>query len=171
MIRFISIGTLLTAVWLASSLLTWVDVRDYHSDDSALIGTLIGSELNPLTGLVPLIVLLISMIARYRALSRAMAGMASMIAVAVVIVILLANWSDSNAVLELISSATGLATSSGFGVVVKSGYWIYLGLAIITAVIFAIATFLPGREQPAGRNVETVYIKAEHENLWDEQSN
>jgi len=171
MIRFISIGTLAAALWLSTSLLTWVDVRDFHSDDSTLIGTLIGSELNPLTSLVPLIVVLVSLIARYRALSRSMSAIASLIAVSAGVVMLLTNWSDSSAVVELISSTTGLATAAGFGVVVKAGYWVYVGLAAVTALIFAVAVFQPGRKTQTVKSTETAEINTDPENLWDEQSN
>ena len=92
MIRLISLGTLVAALWLSTSLLAWVDVRDFHSDQSTLIGTLIGSELNPLTSLVPLIVLLVSLIARYRLLSRSMAAIASVISGVVIVVLLLTSW-------------------------------------------------------------------------------
>jgi len=171
MIRFISIGTLAAALWLSTSLLTWVDVRDFHSDDSALIGTLIGSELNPLTSLVPLIVVLVSLIARYRALSRSMSAIASLITVAAVVVMLTTDWSDASAVVELISSTTGLATVAGFGVVVKAGYWVYVVLAAVTALIFAVAVFQPGRNAQTGKSTETAEINTDPENLWDEQSN
>ena len=136
MIRLISLGTLVAALWLSTSLLAWVDVRDFHSDQSTLIGTLIGSELNPLTSLVPLIVLLVSLIARYRLLSRSMAAIASVISGVVIVVLLLTSWSDASAVIELISSSTGLATAAGFGVVIRFGYWVYVLMAVVTAVIF-----------------------------------
>uniref|UniRef100_UPI0040485D04 hypothetical protein n=1 Tax=Aquiluna sp. TaxID=2053504 RepID=UPI0040485D04 len=129
MIRLISLGTLVAALWLSTSLLAWVDVRDFHSDQSTLIGTLIGSELNPLTSLVPLIVLLVSLIARYRLLSRSMAAIASVISGVVIVVLLLTSWSDASAVIELISSSTGLATAAGFGVVIRFGYWVYVLMA------------------------------------------
>ena len=169
MIRLISVGTLVAAVWLSSSLLAWVDVRDFHSDESALIGTLIGSELNPLTSLVPLIVLLISLIARYRLLSRTMAAIASIISGSTIVVMSLTSWSDASAVIELISSTTGLATAAGFGVVVKIGYWVYLTMAGVTGLIFALAVFQPGRSGLSDRSSTVTDTNADPENLWDEQ--
>ena len=171
MIRYISIGTLAAALWLSTSLLTWVDVRDFHSDDSALVGTLIGSELNPLTSLVPLIVVLVSLIARYRALSRSMSAIAALITVLVAVSILLTDWSAASAVVELVSSSTGLATAAGFGVAVKAGYWVYLGLAAVTALIFAVAVFQPGRTAQTLNSTGKAQINTDPENLWDEQSN
>ncbi|MEZ7904498.1 MAG: hypothetical protein QMB74_03325 [Aquiluna sp.] len=169
MIRLISVGTLVAAVWLSTSLLAWVDVRDFHSDESALIGTLIGSELNPLTSLVPLIVLLISLIARYRLLSRTMAAIASIISGFVIVVMSLTSWSDASAVIELISSTTGLATAAGFGVVVKIGYWVYLTMAGVTGLIFALAVFQPGRSKLPDKSSTVSETNADPENLWDEQ--
>jgi hypothetical protein len=169
MIRLISVGTLVAAVWLSSSLLAWVDVRDFHSDESALIGTLIGSELNPLTSLVPLIVLLISLIARYRLLSRTMAAIASIISGSTIVVMSLTSWSDASAVIELISSTTGLATAAGFGVVVKIGYWVYLTMAGVTGLIFALAVFQPERSGLSDRSSTVTDTNDDPENLWDEQ--
>jgi hypothetical protein len=169
MIRLISVGTLVAAAWLSTSLLAWVDVRDFHSEGSTLIGTLIGSELNPLTSLVPLIVLLISLIARYRLLSRSMAAIACVISGAVIVVMLLTSWSDASAVIELISSTTGLATATGFGVVIKIGYWIYLTMAGITGVIFALAVFQPGRSKQPYKSNPLTETNTDSRNLWDEQ--
>lgn len=169
MIRFISVGTLVAAVWLSTSLLAWVDVRDFHSDDSALIGTLIGSELNPLTTLVPLIVILVSLIARYRLLSRSMAAIACVISGAVIVALLLTSWSDASAVIELISNSTGLATAAGFGVVVKIGYWVYLGMAGVTAVIFALAVLQRGRSKQPEKSGTRPETNEDPRNLWDEQ--
>jgi hypothetical protein len=153
MIRLISVGTLVAAVWLSTSLLAWVDVRDFHSDESALIGTLIGSELNP----------------RYRLLSRTMAAIASIISGFVIVVMSLTSWSDASAVIELISSTTGLATAAGFGVVVKIGYWVYLTMAGITGLIFALAVFQPGRSKLPDKSSTVSETNADPENLWDEQ--
>ena len=169
MIRLISLGTLVAALWLSTSLLAWVDVRDFHSDQSTLIGTLIGSELNPLTSLVPLIVLLVSLIARYRLLSRSMAAIASVISGVVIVVLLLTSWSDASAVIELISSSTGLATAAGFGVVIRFGYWVYVLMAVVTAVIFALAVFQPGRSTKPERSSASAAINSDPQNLWDEQ--
>jgi hypothetical protein len=169
MIRLISVGTLVAAVWLSTSLLAWVDVRDFHSDESALIGTLIGSELNPLTSLVPLIVLLVSLIARYRLLSRSMAVIASVISGAVIAVLLLTNWSDASAVIELISSSTGLATAAGFGVVIRFGYWIYVAMAGLTTLVFALAVFQPGRSRKPEQLGSSAETSPDPQNLWDEQ--
>ena len=169
MIRLISVGTLVAAVWLSTSLLAWVDIRDFHSDESTLIGTLTGSELNPLTSLVPLIVLLISLIARYRLLSRSMAAIASVISGTVIVVLLLTSWSDASAVIELISSTTGLATAAGFGVVVRIGYWVYLAMAGVTGLIFALAVFQPGRSRQPEQSSASTETSADPQNLWDEQ--
>jgi hypothetical protein len=169
MIRLISVGTLVAALWLSTSLLSWVDVRDFHSDESTLIGTLIGSELNPLTSLVPLIVILVSLIARYRLLSRSMAAIASVISIAVIVVLLLTSWSDASAVIELISSTTGLATATGFGVVVKFGYWVYIAMAGTTALIFTLAVFQPGRSENPEQSSAPAEISSDPQNLWDEQ--
>ena len=169
MIRLISLGTLVAALWLSTSLLAWVDVRDFHSDQSTLIGTLIGSELNPLTSLVPLIVLLVSLIARYRLLSRSMAAIASVISGVVIVVLLLTSWSDASAVIELISSSTGLATAAGFGVVIRFGYWVYVLMAVVTAVIFALAVFQPGRSTKPEQSSTSAAINSYPQNLWDEQ--
>ena len=169
MIKLISIGTLVAALWLSTSLLAWVDVRDFHSDESTLIGTLIGSELNPLTSLVPLIVILVSLIARYRLLSRSMAAIASVISGAVIGVLFLTSWSDASAVVELISSSTGLATAAGFGVVVKFGYWVYVTMAGVTALIFALAVFQPGRSQKPEQSSPSAETSSDPQNLWDEQ--
>jgi hypothetical protein len=169
MIRLISLGTLVAALWLSTSLLAWVDVRDFHSDQSTLIGTLIGSELNPLTSLVPLIVLLVSLIARYRLLSRSMAAIASVISGVVIVVLLLTSWSDASAVIELISSSTGLATAAGFGVVIRFGYWVYVLMAVVTTVIFALAVFQPGRSTKPEQSSASAAINSDPQNLWDEQ--
>lgn len=169
MIRLISVGTLVAAAWLSTSLLAWVDVRDFHSDDSALIGTLIGSELNPLTSLVPLIVLLISLIARYRLLSRSMAAIASIVSGTVITALFFNNWSDSNAVIELISSTTGLATTAGFGVVVKLGYWVYIAMAGITGLVFVLAVFQPGRSIKPEQSSASAETNLDPQSLWDEQ--
>ena len=169
MIKLISIGTLVAALWLSTSLLSWVDVRDFHSDESTLIGTLIGSELNPLTSLVPLIVILVSLIARYRLLSRSMAAIASVLSGAVIGVLLLTSWSDASAVVELISSATGLATAAGFGVVVKFGYWVYIAMAGVTGIIFALAVFQPGRSKKPEQSIASTETNSDPQNLWDEQ--
>ena len=169
MIKLISIGTLVSALWLSTSLLTWVDVRDFHSDESTLIGTLIGSELNPLTSLLPLIVILVSLIARYRLLSRSMAAIASVISGAVIGVLFLTSWSDASAVVELISSATGLATAAGFGVVVKFGYWVYIAMAAVTGIVFALAVSQPGRSKKPEQSVASAETNSDPQNLWDEQ--
>jgi hypothetical protein len=169
MIKLISLGTFVAALWLSTSLLAWIDVRDFHSDESTLIGTLIGSELNPLTSLVPLIVLLVSLIARYRLLSRSMAALASVMSGAVIVVLLLTSWSDASAVLELISSSTGLATAAGFGVVIRFGYWVYVLMAGVAAIIFALAVFQPGRSTKPEQSDTTAEINSDPQNLWDEQ--
>ena len=169
MIRLISLGTLVAALWLSTSLLAWVDVRDFHSDESTLIGTLIGSELNPLTSLLPLIVILVSLIARYRLLSRSMAAIASVISGAVIGVLFLTSWSDASAVVELISSATGLATAAGFGVVVKFGYWVYIAMAAVTGIVFALAVSQPGRSKKPEQSVASAETNSDPQNLWDEQ--
>lgn len=100
-----------------------------------------------------------------------MSAIAALITVLVAVSILLTDWSAASAVVELVSSSTGLATAAGFGVAVKAGYWVYLGLAALTALVFAVAVFQPGRTAQPVNSTETAQINTDPENLWDEQSN
>ena len=56
-----------------------------------------------------------------------------------------------------------------FGVVIRFGYWVYVLMAVVTAVIFALAVFQPGRSTKPEQSSASAAINSDPQNLWDEQ--
>lgn len=169
MSRFLGLTSLVSALWWLTVLFPWASVRDQHSITDGLIGTLTGSEIGPVWSLFPAIVLLMTVIARYRSLSRLMAIVAGLSALAALIMLLGTNLVESGSVQSLVANSTGIASTSTVQLTLQFGYFGYIVMNVVTVLVL-VATVFRRRAKQTTRSVKPEE-SSDSTSLWDEQGN
>ena len=169
MTRYLNLATISAAVWWVTVLLGWVDVFDQHSSDDGFLGRLAGTELSAIWGLLPAIVLLMTVMARYRSLRLVMPAAASLVSIAALIISFSEDFGDSGAIENLIATSTGILGAAGVQASLLFGFYAYQIMSAVTFLALLFGLFARGKNSPAGSRVRDE--SEDSPNLWDEQSN
>ncbi|MGB4705620.1 MAG: hypothetical protein WBH43_00160 [Aquiluna sp.] len=165
--RFLNIATISSIIWFGTAFLAWVKVTDPHSESVVTLGTLIGQELSTLSLLIPGIVFLMTLIARYQKLAKVLIPAAALIATAGIWFVYTSDWLSSSAVLELIAAQTGQASVTSFVLQNQSGVMIFVVIGAITVSLLTAATIQKPQKITA-RDSE-VSGDSPTQELWDLQ--
>lgn len=163
--RYLNLATLATAIWWSTVLFEWAKITDPHSAEVSF--GLSGSELSQTLTLLPAIVILIALIARYQKVPNQIMFLASAVALWASYSAFTLNAASTPAAVEGLENLTGIAGVVGsqsltFGPLTYS----------LLAIVIAGLSFMAGL---AGKQVKNPLVDRGAEpddprSLWDSQS-
>lgn len=164
--RYLNIATLLAAAWWSTILFEWAEISDPHSEGVSIMLT--GSELSQTLTLMPAIVILVAMIARYRKIPNQIMFFAALVGFGAAYLAFTLNAAATPAAVQGLENLTGIAGVVG-GQSLTFGPLTYSLLAIVVAGVSVLAAL----SAPGEREVRP---KSEGEDpsdprsIWDSQS-
>ena len=163
--RYLNLATLATAIWWSTVLFEWAEISDPHS--SAISLALTGSELSQTLTLLPAIVILVAMIARYQKVPNQIMFFASLVALWAGYSSFTLNAAATPAAVEGLENLTGIA-----GVVGAQSLTFAPLVYSLLAVVIAGVSVMAGL---SGKKIEKPAQNSDSEpddprSLWDSQS-
>ena len=164
--RYLNFATLLAAVWWSTVLFDWAQVSDPHSSGVAI--TLTGSELSQTLTLMPAIVILVAMIARYRKIPNQIMLFASLVGIGAAYLAFTLNAAATPAAVEGLENLTGIAGVIG-SQSLTFGPLSYTLMAILVAGFSLLAALGSGADkEPSARS--EAEEPSDPRSIWDSQS-
>ena len=164
--RYLNLVTLIAGLWWSSVLFSWSDISDAHTDGISF--ELTGAEISQTLVLTPAIVILVSLIARYRKIPRQIMIFAAVVAGWSGYLAVNLNPAASPAAIAELEKLTGVASTVGIAQNSIAPV-IYMTLALlVTAFSLIVAFRKPGEKISASlpSNEEPTDPKS----LWDSQN-
>lgn len=164
--RYLNIATLLAAVWWSTILFEWAEISDPHSAGVSL--TLTGSELSQTLTLMPAIVILVAMIARYRKIPNQIMFFAALVGFGAAYLAFTLNAAATPAAVEGLENLTGIAGVIG-AQSLTLGPLSYSLLAIVVAGMSVMSALsAPGEKESRPRSDNE--DPSDPRSIWDSQS-
>jgi hypothetical protein len=164
--RYLNLTTLVAAAWWSTVLFTWATITDVHSDAASF--ELAGSELSQTLVLTPAIVLLITLIARYRKIPNLIMLFASLFALWSAYLAFTLNPAATPAAIDGLEKLTGIAGTVGaYSTTLAPSA--YLAMSLGTVVLSVLAAFHKPTERLAKVESEPEE-PSDPKSLWDSQS-
>lgn len=164
--RFLNLTTLATGIWWSTILLTWTQISDPHSSGARF--ELAGSELSQTLVLTPAIVLLTSLIARYRKISNLVMLFAATVAVWSSYLAFNLNPAASPAAIDGLEKLTGVAGSVGLATDTAAPIS-YVALGVIVAILSILSARSKQKSQTSSSEQSEADL-SDPKSLWDAQS-
>jgi hypothetical protein len=163
--RYLNLTTLVSGAWWATVLFTWATISDAHSQEVSF--ELAGSELSQTLVLTPAIVILITLIARYRKIPNLIMLFAALFALWSAYLAFTLNPAATPAAIEGLEKLTGIAGTVGsYSTTLAPNAYLLLSLA--TVVLSTLAAFTKPGQLSARVNAEPEE-PSDPKSLWDSQ--
>lgn len=164
--RYLNLVTLLAGVWWSTVLFSWSVVSDAHSDGISF--ELTGAEISQTLVLTPAIVILVSLIARYRKIPKQIMLFAALVAGWSAYLAVNLNPAASPAAVAELEKLTGVASTVGIAQnsIVPV---IYLVLAVLITVL-SLVVAIQKSEKPKTLSEQSDDEPTDPKSLWDSQS-
>ena len=164
--RYLNVATLLAAIWWSTVLVAWAEVSDPHSSGVSI--TLSGSELSQTLTLMPAIVILVSMIARYRKIPNQIMFFAALVAFGAAYIAFTLNAAATPAAVEGLENLTGIAGVIGVQSLTL-GPLSYSLLAVLVAGV-SVMSALTSPEERVREATNDGQDPSDPRSIWDSQS-